>query len=194
MLSDDCLVVPGAIKNGYALFEEKMNKEEKVGAIAFYFRNYPVDDFYYVGLTFGKIFVNHGMFYKKGLEEVGYIDEDSYLFYHADGDLCLKLWQAGYSCIDSPNSFIEHYAHANITVRNTNLDNQKRDWNNFSNKWKDIFISTIPADKQYIKQDHHDRTSTADKFQRIMNKKNFKFAIMSSILKNIFKSKFFKII
>jgi glycosyltransferase involved in cell wall biosynthesis len=80
MLSDDCLVVPGAIKNGYALFEEKMNKEEKVGAIAFYFRNYPVDDFYYVGLTFGKIFVNHGMFYKKGLEEVGYIDEDSYLF------------------------------------------------------------------------------------------------------------------
>jgi len=31
MLSDDCLVVPGAIKNGFHLFEEKLLKGEKIG-------------------------------------------------------------------------------------------------------------------------------------------------------------------
>jgi len=164
MLSDDCLVVPGAINNGYALFEEKLNNNEKVGAIAFYFRNYPVDDFYYVGLSFGKLFVNHGMYHKKAIEDVGYIDEDSYFFYHADGDLCLKMWNAGYRCIDSPHSFIEHHAHANISIRNTNLDKQKKDWETYNNKWNKIFSTDIPEDKQYISLYYNDTTNTADRF------------------------------
>lgn len=186
MLSDDCLVVPGAINNGYALFEEKINNNEKVGAIAFYFRNFPGDDFYYVGLTFGKIFVNHGMYYKKALEDVGYIDEESYIFYHADGDLCLKLWQAGYHCIPSPHSFIEHHAHANVTIRNSNLENQKKDWETYNNKWKNIFSTDIPEDKQYIPQYYTDATSTADRFSKLDIKQHI-FSRLLFFIKKSFK-------
>ena len=38
MLSDDCLVLPGAIINGYKLFESELAKGKKVGAVAFYWR------------------------------------------------------------------------------------------------------------------------------------------------------------
>jgi len=65
-----------------------------------------------VGLTLGmKIFVNHGLFLRSALEEVGGIDEQTYHFYHADRDLCLKLWQAGFSVLDCKTAFVEHCNH-----------------------------------------------------------------------------------
>jgi GT2 family glycosyltransferase len=140
MLSDDCLVIPGAIKNGYHLFEEQLQKGEKIGAVAFYWRNWPDQKNYWVGLTLGNLmFVNHGLYLKKALEDVGYIDEESYQFYHADGDLCLKMWQKGYSVIDSPDSYIEHYSHSNISLRKSNYKRGKSDWINYLNKWEGIF-------------------------------------------------------
>lgn len=142
MLSDDCLVVPGAIMNGYKLFEEELKKGNRVGAVAFYWRNWPEQEKYWVGLTLGnKMFVNHGMYLKENLEDVGYIDEDTFSFYHADGDICLKMWQKGYSCVDSPYSFIEHYSHANSVVRRSNFVNQPQDWNNYLQKWNGIFYN-----------------------------------------------------
>lgn len=136
MLSDDCLVVPGAIGNGVSLFEERLAGGEKVGAIAFYWRNWPEQENYWVGLTFGdRMFVNHGLYLKRALEAVGYIDEDSYSFYHADGDLCLRMWDQGYACIDSPESFIEHHAHANEAVRAENLEQQQLDWHRYEATW-----------------------------------------------------------
>jgi glycosyltransferase involved in cell wall biosynthesis len=138
MLSDDCLLVPGAIHNGYKLFEDELKKENKIGAVAFYWRSWPWDEdnSFWVGLTLGgKMFVNHGIFLKQALEEVGYIDEDSYHFYHADGDLCLKIWSKGYSIIDSPESFIEHYSHANFSIRKSNTERQKADLKTYLQKW-----------------------------------------------------------
>jgi glycosyltransferase involved in cell wall biosynthesis len=62
MLSDDCLVVPGAIVNGYHLFEKELEKGNNVGAVAFYWRNWPEMENYWIGYTLGgKLFVNHGM-------------------------------------------------------------------------------------------------------------------------------------
>jgi len=79
MLSDDCLLVPHSLRNGYELFEEKIDHGEKIGALAFYWREWPKDKMYHVGITIGNnVFVNHGMYLKKALEEVGYIDEDRY--------------------------------------------------------------------------------------------------------------------
>lgn len=166
MLSDDCLVVPGAIINGVNLFEEELCKGNKIGAVAFYWRNWPEQEKYWVGLTLGgKIFVNHGMYLKKALEEVDYIDEETYLFYHADGDLCLKIWQKGYACIDSPDSYIEHYSHANTRVRKSNLQNQKADWNNYLNKWKNIFYDESKNNiGSWIEKEFKDTCLTSAKF------------------------------
>lgn len=164
MLSDDCLVVPGAITNGVNLFEEELGKGKKVGAVAFYWRNWPEQQKYWIGLTFGnKIFVNHGMYSKKALEDVGYIDEETFAFYHADGDLSLRMWQKGYVCIDSPDSYIEHYSHANIKVRSSNLAVQKQDWENYKNRWEAVL--GVP-DRDWIEKDYLDGTYTAREFRK----------------------------
>src|SRR3990172_6418377 len=39
MLSDDCLIVPGAIQTGIDLFEHELAIGQKTGAIAFYWRD-----------------------------------------------------------------------------------------------------------------------------------------------------------
>ncbi len=155
MLSDDCLVVPGAILNGVKLFEKKLSGGEKIGAMAFYWRNWPEETRYKVGLALGgKMFVNHGLYLKSALDDVGYIDENAYVFYHADGDLCLKMWQKGYACIDSPDSFIEHYGHANRAVRVSNQKQTDTDWENYVKKWSDFYDVKVDhtgwTEKEYV--------------------------------------------
>ena len=146
MISDDCLILPNSINKGIFHFDDLRNKNRKVGALAFYWRNWPEQKEYMVGLTFNKIFVNHGLYLKSALDEIGYIDEDYYLFYHADGDLSLRLLSAGYEVLDTPNSYIEHYSHANLEVRKSNLVKQTVDWNNYLSRWdKDNF--EIKGDK-----------------------------------------------
>ena len=82
--------------------------------MAFYYRNWPQERNYYVQRTFGgKLMVNHGLFARSALEAVGWVDEDRYQFYKADGDVCLKMWQAGYEIEDCPGAFVEHFESAN---------------------------------------------------------------------------------
>lgn len=158
MISDDCLVVPGAITNGYLLFEEELERNEKIGAVAFYWRNWPEQKKYWVGLTFGnKMFVNHGMYLKSALEDVGYIDENTYSFYHADGDLCLRMWQKGYGCVDSPHSYIEHFAHAGGKVSGI------PDWEFYANRWEKLLGK---PEKDWIEKEHKDQHRTANLFKR----------------------------
>lgn len=164
MLSDDCLVVPGAIKNGAELFDSSIESGEKIGAVAFYWRNWPEEKEYRVGLTFGNhIFVNHGLYLNRALADVGYVDENGYQFYHADGDLCLKMWNKGYSCKASPDSYIEHYAHANEQIRETNAAMQKKDWNYYENKWSPLY--PVP-DNDWIVKEYHDLNNTIKAFPR----------------------------
>lgn len=133
MLSDDCLVIPGAIKEGVRVAE---SSKKKIGAVAFYWRNWPEQKKYWVGKTFGdRVFVNHGLYLRKAMEKVGYADAENYHFYHADGDLSQKIWEAGYKIIDSPTSFIEHHSHANQEVRASNLKLQQQDWSHYKGKW-----------------------------------------------------------
>ncbi len=172
MVSDDCLVIPGAIRNGYALFEEKLSKGDRVGSVAFYWRNWPQQKEYRVGLTLGnKMFPNHGLFLKDALEKIGYIDEDTFEFYHADGDLCLKMWDQGYTCIDSPDSFIEHYSHANLKVRTSNAEKQQADWRNYLLKWEGKFYD--PAKKNigdWILKEFDDKYETWKLFSSLHEK------------------------
>ena len=177
MLSDDCLIVPGAIINGYNLFEQKLKDGLNIGAIAFYWRDYPDRVRYGVVQAQGnKILVNHGMYLKKAVEEVGYIDEENYFFYHADHDLALKIWQKGYLIIDSPNSYIEHFLHANLNVRKSNEKRVKKDGDNYFKKWNGVLDGNCKI--SWIEKDYNDESLTAKKFpnlslEAIFNKKKF---------------------
>jgi GT2 family glycosyltransferase len=135
MISDDCLLLQGAVKNGVTLFENLLLEDQKIGAMAFYWRNWPEQKDYWVGLTLGmKMFVNHGLYLRKALEEVNWIDEESYQFYHADGDLSLKIWQAGYSIVDCKTAFVEHCDHVK-----PNRISDFQDWEAYLKKWDGIF-------------------------------------------------------
>jgi len=171
MLSDDCLVIPGAIRNGVDLFEQKLISQEKVGGVAFYWRNWPDMKDYMVGTTLGdKVFINHGLYLRKALEEVDYINENDYHFYNADGDLCLKLWQKDYAIIPAEDSYIEHFAHANAAVKKSNQAMRDVDWNTYLKKWENIFHK--PGSEFYgrwIMKKFVDKAKTVKQFQSIGN-------------------------
>jgi GT2 family glycosyltransferase len=158
MLSDDCLVVPGAIRNGL----ERLEREgEDVGAVAFYWRNWPEQERYWVGRTFGGgVFVNHGLFRRDALASVGYADEEGFHFYHGDGDLILRMKDAGWRCLDSPTSFVEHYAHANPTQRASNLEARDEDWASYKRRWEHLGI----PETDWLELSHHDPHHTARRY------------------------------
>ncbi len=180
MISDDCLIVPNAIKKGYEHFEKELKKDNKIGAMAFYWRNWPEQTRYWVGKTLGdKMFVNHGMYLKSALEDVGYIDEETYLFYHADGDLCLKLWHAGYRCIESPDSYIEHFSHASFEVRKGNNQKQQQDWCNYLSKWKNIYHHPGQDDIGcWIEKEYADKHNTTKMFKMVAPMTYIKIKVM----------------
>jgi len=135
MISDDCLLIPNSIKNGVDLFEKLLAAGQKIGAVAFYWRNWPQQKDYWVGLTLGsKMFVNHGLFLRSALAEVGWVDEETFHFYHADGDLCLKLWHNGYGVVDCPTAFVEHCEGVNASRVPNEVD-----WAKYLTKWEGIF-------------------------------------------------------
>lgn len=136
MLSDDSLIIPGAIKNGLRAADEAQKSGRKVGGVAFYFRDYPIRKKFAVAVNVGNLYVNHGLILNKGLKEVGYVSEDEYHFYFADTDLALKLKQKGYEVIKSSKSFVEHYFDATPEIRESNNDPKKeRDRLHLINKW-----------------------------------------------------------
>ena len=169
MLSDDCLVVPGSIRKGIAHADHAQLDGRRIGAIAFYWRNWPEQKDYWVGLTLGgRMFVNHGLYLRRALEAVGYADEDTYLFYHADGDLCLRMWASGFECIDAPESFIEHYAEASKEVRASNLAIQTQDWRHYLDKWGRLWgTGDATRGQGWIHRSFADPLGTADQFRGI---------------------------
>lgn len=175
MISDDCLLIPDAVNNGISLSESLISQGRNIGAVAFYWRNWPEQSDYCVGLTLAdKMFVNHGLFLRDAVKSIDWIDEETYKFYHADGDLALRLWQNGYEVIDSPNSFVEHFSHSNLKVRQSNLEDQKKDWNIYLNKWEGIFYSSKKENiGSWIYKPYYDGSCTAKKFPIVPKTFNF---------------------
>jgi len=168
MISDDCLLVPGAIDAGVARFESLAAEGRTIGGVAFYFRNVPNEEAYYVQRTFGgKLMVNHGLFLREAMEAVGWVDEDRYLFYKADGDLCLKLWEAGYEIVDAPEAFVEHYEGANRQVRKSNREVLVRDRAAYRERWDGVFWDPAGPDlRDRIELAYDDPHHTASRFPR----------------------------
>ncbi|WP_255008698.1 glycosyltransferase family 2 protein [Cyanobium sp. ATX 6F1] len=136
MVSDDCILLPGSLKSGIDQFE-RLNRKARIGGIAFYFRNWPEEEHYYVQRTLGgKLMVNHGLFLRSALEDVDWVEEDYYMFYKADGDLCLKIWELGYKILEADSSYVEHYMDNTELVRVQNNRTQKEDAERYRSKWK----------------------------------------------------------
>ena len=182
MISDDSLLIPASIMNGIHYFEDLTAQGRTIGAVAFYFRNWPEQPKYFVRTTLGdKIAVNHGMFLRSALEDVGWIEEERYRFYHADGDLCLKLWQRGYEVVDCPRAFVEHFRHANSKVRKHNIQKQKADWSAYLNRWKGIFYDPDKDDTGgWIYSDYYDHKRTVKNFPKLSA---YKILLISALLK-----------
>lgn len=184
MLSDDCLVVPGAIKNSISQFEEQ-SKNENLGAIAYYWRNWPDMDKYWVGKTLGgRIFVNHGIYLGQALKEVDFIDEANYRFYCGDGDLCLKIWKAGYTVVDAKNSYIEHFMESTPEIRKENNVTYNEDWKNYLDKWNGTYGTTEPEANTWIYRNFKDHEETCKMFMA-PSKSNFVRAVAKSKLRGI---------
>jgi GT2 family glycosyltransferase len=140
MVSDDCLLVPGSAANGIKLFDSLLSSGRRVGAVAFYWRNWPEQRDYWVGTTLGgKLFVNHGIFLREAVANIGWIDEERYRFYYADGDLGLRLWAQGYEVVDCADAYVEHFSHASPEVRTGNLAGERQDWAAYLDRWRNIF-------------------------------------------------------
>lgn len=171
MISDDSLLVPGAVMNGVRHCEALQGEGRNIGAVAFYWRNWPEQQDYWVGLTHGeKLFVNHGLYLRSALQQVGWIDEDRYQFYCADGDLSLKLWEQGYEVVDCPTAFVEHFSHANLTTRQSNLQHEQQDVKAYQSRWQGIFYDpSRPNKRDWMYLSHQDPARTAEGFTRARN-------------------------
>jgi GT2 family glycosyltransferase len=169
MISDDSLLVPGSVMAGITKYEEMHTEGQKVGAVAFYWREWPDDSKYYVGLIAGDtLFVNHGLFLREAVGEVGWIEEAAYNFYHADGDLCLKLWSAGYKIIDCPQAFVEHFRHASTGIRKRNREIAQMDWQTFIDRWHQYLgksVEEMHGSAKFLEYD--DPYRTVDQFPQV---------------------------
>ncbi|NET84253.1 MAG: glycosyltransferase [Moorea sp. SIO1F2] len=170
MISDDCLLLPNAVNLGLDKFEEVEKAGLKIGGVAFYFRNWPEDKEYYVQHTLGgKLFVNHGMYLKEALAAVDWADEERYIFYKADGDLCLKMWELNYEIVDCPGAYVEHYYDRNEAVRQTNNAVLDHDREAYLQRWEGIYYHRYKRDlRRRVTRFYEDKTRTADQFMNLV--------------------------
>lgn len=143
MISDDCVIVPGSLKNGYEEVEVRLIQGERLGALAFYWRNWPNSKKYFVITVKDQVYLNHGIYLRKALEDVDYINEDDYFFYCADTDLTFRLIKAGYTVEATTKALIEHCQHITVKVRRENKgENKERlrhDETALQQNWQEFF-------------------------------------------------------
>lgn len=167
MISDDCILLPGSLQRGVDQFE-RMHRRNRIGGVAFHFRNWPDEQHYYVQKTLGgKLMVNHGLFLRNALEDVGWVEEDYYTFYKADGDLSLKIWERGYKILESEGSFVEHYMDKEELVRIENNRAHEEDAARYRSRWKyHTQMTRIKKNMGKIYSDYCDVDQLADLYFR----------------------------
>ncbi len=148
LISDDSVVHPDTIANGVRRFDRELAQGRRLGGLAFYWRSWPEESKYRVCRTFSDhLMVNHGLFLREAVEEVGWIEEELYSFYCADGDLSLKLWRAGYEVEACEEALVEHCERAGTRLREANLSSAGTDWDKYTARWSGIYFD--PA-KPYV--------------------------------------------
>lgn len=136
MLSDDTVMVPGSLSKAMLMYDRLLATSEKIGAIAFYWRDWLFSKEYHITSLFGSTLnVAHGIFLRSALEQVGWINERDYEFYCADYDLSMALTQHGYRIYACPQAFVEHFALANPRIRAANAHSSNKDRDTFFHRW-----------------------------------------------------------
>jgi len=144
MISDDCLLDAGALASGLTEFEQAASEGRNLGGLAFPFLEWPTIQQLWVRKVFGQVYVNHGLFLRSALEQVGWIDE-GFEFYYADFDLCLRLLQAGYHIEVARGARALHSYHANTYLRKDNRDRAQGDRKRLLAKWSAVWPNADPA-------------------------------------------------
>lgn len=140
MVSDDLLLEKGCLQNGYDFLTSKVQNGEKIGGGAFYFREYPRNDYYRViNLPGDTVNINHGYYKKEALEAIGYIDEKKYNFYYGDSDLSLRLNLNGWKIYAIENCYAEHLVHLpKFSVKNKISPITQRDTDRFNELYSSL--------------------------------------------------------
>jgi GT2 family glycosyltransferase len=170
MISDDCILHPDCISSSLDHASRLEEAGRHVGGVAFYFRDWPKASRYFVQHTLGgKLMVNHGLFLKDALLDVGYVEEVIYDFYKADSDLSLKLWHLDYEIISCPQSLVEHLYLPSEELRLGNNATLVEDRSRLFARWKrtigSVANSGIPEQPYREFLDHEDRTGLVDSFR-----------------------------
>jgi GT2 family glycosyltransferase len=162
MISDDCYLLPGALPAALERIRAAEAAGIRVGGCAFYFRNFPLEDRYYVQRTLGgNLMINHGVYLRAALHGAGYANEDDYAFYKADSDLSLSIWRAGFSIIDGPDSICEHYMSPDEAARMSNNEMMEHDRAQLRRRWPELATrhAVRKMGKRYLDRQDPDRTA-----------------------------------
>lgn len=111
MVSDDLILAPGCLQKGYDEMKARIENGEKIGGGAFYFREYPRQDYYRVMKLCDFVNINHGFYYKPALESVGWLDEINFNFYQGDVDITMRLNEEGWETVALKDCFALHLTH-----------------------------------------------------------------------------------
>lgn len=112
MVSDDLILAQGCLQKAYDELKNRIDAGEKVGGGAFFFREYPRHDYFRViKIPKGYININHGIYYRPAMVDVGWLDEVSYNFYCGDGDFTMRLNETGWKTIPLYDCFALHLVH-----------------------------------------------------------------------------------
>lgn len=174
MMSDDTIFHPHAVKNGLQFIQEQRAHGKNVGAVPFYFHDVGKEppDQYKIFTLFGYPMLNHGIYLKSALAAVGYADEQSFLFYGADSDICFKLLHAGYDIIPCPTALMLHCENHPLRLMNTPSDKWLHDMTTLLNKWRGIFIpadvTTMPQNPTIQSIAYHDPHHLAGIFDQAL--------------------------
>jgi glycosyltransferase involved in cell wall biosynthesis len=172
MLSDDCIIVPGSMRRAFDYAEGEILSGRKIGAVSFWWRHWPEQAEYGIHLFYGIMNMNNGFYVREALADVDYADEDTYEFYAADVDIIYKMVAKGYEVVDAPESYIEHFSHANLEVRAFNWNKLKPlDDIRLREKWEPIMRDVDFGDAnrwRRMTRNYSDPTRIADKFRHLI--------------------------
>lgn len=156
MISDDLILTKGVLQKGYDYLVNQVSRGLKIGGGAFYFREYPRHSYYRLSMLPGNVInINHGFYSHEALQAVNYIDEESYNFYCADGDLVLRMHEKGWKITELEDCFVEHLVHLPHLRKKAYSPATLSDIDTFNSKY------CLPCDeavkKKYTKIDNNRR-------------------------------------
>ncbi|RJP46730.1 MAG: glycosyltransferase [Desulfobacteraceae bacterium] len=193
MISDDCLLIRGAIINGLRQINELKRDNTKIGGLAFQWRHWPDWEKYGVAFFYNKAHLNHGIYLKEALMEVGYADEVNYSFYAGDVDLSFKLHEAGLPIMPAESSYLEHCNHVSKSYKRDNYRGQEKEEAVLREKWSkiwgtDYFENNIRWRREVV--DYIDPDETFKIFAEIQKKRPLieKLAKRQAVFRGFLKS------